>query len=102
MAASKKMNIVEKMAMDCILSPLTCGFRGSYCEGMTPLCLKTWVKDDFYHPFCYNKLKYTVCIDNTKSMNIEVMANSEQEAFEKAYDYWVLDIEPEMRIIKVE
>lgn len=93
---------IERMAIDCNLNPLTCGFRGSSCDKMTPLCLKMWVKDDHYHPFCHTRSKYVVCIEKVESANIEVMAFDEQEAFDKAYNYWMLDIEPEMRILKVE
>jgi hypothetical protein len=93
---------IERVAMDCGLNPLTCGFRGSYCEGMTPLCLKEWVKGDFYHPFCPNRIKYTVRVEKVEPVNIEVMAYGEQDAFDKALDYYVLDIEPEMKIVGME
>lgn len=46
-------NEIETMAKNCKLNPTTCGNLGSIVPGMTPLCLKVWVKDDFYHPFCY-------------------------------------------------
>jgi hypothetical protein len=42
------MNESEKMAYACLENPLTCGFRGTRCEGFGtyPLCLKEWIKGD--------------------------------------------------------
>lgn len=93
---------IEQMAIDCKLNPLTCGFRGSYCRGMTPLCLKEWIKGDCYHPFCYNKSTYRVRIKSTESVVVDVSAYSEDDACDKAYSLWMLDIEPDMEIVKVE
>jgi hypothetical protein len=69
---------------------------------MTPLCLKEWIKGDFYHPFCHNRSKYTVRVERVEPTNIEVLAYDEQDAFDKASDVWALDVEPEMKILKVE
>ena len=97
-----KLNDSDKLAYACEENPLKCGFRGSYCENMTPLCLKEWIKGDSYHPFCHNKSKYTVRIMNVEPVNIEVMAYDDQDAFDKAFDFWTLDVEPEIVILKVE
>jgi hypothetical protein len=98
------MNDSEKMAYACLENPLTCGFRGTRCEGSGtyPLCLKEWIKGDLYHPFCHNRSKYIVRMEQVSSVDIEVMAFDDQDAFDRAFDYYVLDVEPEMKILKVE
>lgn len=47
------------------------------------------------------KKKYTVRVMEVHSVDIEVEANTEDEAYENAYSQWT-HIEPDMDIVKVE
>lgn len=47
-------------------------------------------------------MKYTIKFAQVNSVNIEVEAKSEEDAYDQAWTTWAANIEPEMEIVKVE